>query len=295
MNKLPTEKRIQILTLLVEGNSLRAAARITDTAFNTVAKLFVDAGRACADYQNCTLRNLKCRRLQLDEVWSFVYAKQKNVPSAKSAPPNAGDVWTWVAIDAETKLVPSWRIGDRSSETAIAFTDDLASRLTNRVQITTDGLKAYLEAIEGSFGADVDYAMLIKVYGPSLEGEKRYSPAECIGAFKQRIEGNPHPKHVSTSFAERQNLTLRMRRMSQRRFTRLTNAFSKKLENHALSVALHYMHYNFCRIHKTLRVTPAMAAGVTDRLWTIADLATLVEGAEPKPDKRGPYKKRIAA
>lgn len=291
MNRLPAEKRAQILTLLVEGMSLRAAARATDTAFNTVAKFFVSAGRACASYQDGALRNLKCRRLQLDEIWSFVYAKQKNVPLAKNAPPDAGDVWTWVAIDAETKLVPSWRVGDRSSETAIAFTDDLASRLANRVQITTDGHRAYLEAIEGSFGADVDYAMLVKIYGPSIEGEKRYSPAECIGTEKRRVEGNPDRKHISTSFVERQNLTLRMQ---DRRFTRLTNAFSKKLENHALSVALHYMHYNFCRIHKTLRITPAMAAGVTDHVWDVADIVAIIEATEPAPVKRGPYKKRAA-
>jgi len=291
MNKLPAEKRTQILTLLVEGMSLRAAARATDTAFNTVARFFVDAGKACATYQDGALRNLKCRRLQLDEVWSFVYAKQKNVPGAKNAPPDAGDVWTWVAIDADTKLVASWRVGDRSSQTAIAFTDDLAARLANRVQITTDGHRAYLEAIEGSFGADVDYAMLVKIYGADAQAEKRYSPAECIGAMKQRIEGNPDPKHISTSFAERQNLTLRMQ---SRRFTRLSNAFSKKLENHALSVALHYMHYNFCRIHKTLRITPAMAAGVTDHVWSVADIVAIIEAEEPAPTKRGPYKKRPA-
>jgi IS1 family transposase len=291
MNKLPAEKRAQILHLLVEGNSLRATARLADVSFNTTAKLFVDAARACADYQDRTLRNLKCKRLQLDEIWSFVYAKQKNVLGAKSAPADAGDVWTWVAIDAQTKLVPSWRVGDRSSETAIAFTDDLASRLANRVQITTDGHKAYLEAIEGSFGADVDYAMLVKIYGADPAGEKRYSPAECIGAVKHRIEGNPDPKHVSTSYAERQNLTLRMQ---SRRFTRLTNAFSKKLENHALSVALHYMHYNFCRIHKTLQITPAMAAGVTDHVWSIADMVAIIEAAEPTSGRRGPYKKRAA-
>jgi IS1 family transposase len=288
MNKLPAEKRTQILHLLVEGNSLRATARLADVSFNTTAKLFVDAARACADYQDRTLRNLKCKRLQLDEIWSFVYAKQKSLPRAKSAPPNAGDVWTWVAIDADTKLVPSWRIGDRSSATAVAFTDDLASRLASRVQITTDGHKAYLEAIEESFGADVDYAMLVKIYGADPAGEKRYSPAECIGAVKHRIEGNPDPKHVSTSYAERQNLTLRM---SSRRFTRLTNAFSKKVENHALSVALHYMHYNFCRIHKTLRITPAMAAGVTDHVWSVADVVAIIEATEPAPAKRGPYKK----
>jgi IS1 family transposase len=291
MNKLPAEKRTQILHLLVEGNSLRATARLADVSFNTTAKLFVDAARACAEYQDRTLRNLKCKRIQLDEIWSFVYAKQKNVPGAKSAPANAGDVWTWVAIDADTKLVPSWRIGDRSSQTAVAFTDDLASRLATRVQITTDGHRAYLEAIEGSFGAYVDYAMLVKIYGADAAGEKRYSPAECIGAVKHRVEGNPDPKHVSTSFAERQNLTLRM---SDRRFTRLTNAFSKKLENHALSVALHYMHYNFCRIHKTLRITPAMAAGVTDHVWSVADIVSMIEAAEPASAKRGPYKKRAA-
>jgi len=291
MNKLPPETRVQILTLLVEGMSLRAAGRATDTAFNTVTKLFVDAGRACAAYQDGALRNLKCRWLQLDEVWSFVYAKQKNVPTARTAPPEAGDVWTWVAIDAETKLVPSWRVGDRSSETAIAFVDDLRSRLAVRPQITTDGHRAYLEAIEGAFGGDVDYAMLVKLYSEDGESEKRYSPAKCTGIRMARVEGNPDPKHVSTSFAERQNLTLRM---SSRRFTRLTNAFSKKLENHALSVALHYMHYNFCRIHKTLRITPAMAAGVTDHVWSMADIVAMIEAAEPAPAKRGPYKKKAA-
>ncbi len=287
MNKLPAEKRALILHLLCEGVSLRATSRLADVAYNSVLKLFVDAGRACANYQDRTLRNLKCRRLQLDEIWSFVHCKEKNVSRAKAAPIDAGDVWTWVAIDAQTKIVPSWRIGDRSSETAIAFADDLAGRLVNRVQITTDGHKAYLEAIEGAFGADVDYGMLIKIYGTPVEGEKRYSPAECIGARKVPIEGSPDPKHISTSFAERQNLTMRM---SIRRFTRLTNAFSKKVVNHAHSVALHYMHYNFCRIHMTLRVTPAMAAGVTDHVWDMKDLATMVEVAAPPPRPRGPYK-----
>ena len=282
MNKLPSEKRAQILHLLCEGNSLRATSRLADVAYNSVAKLFVEASKACLDYQDRTLRNLKCRRVQLDEIWSFVYAKQKNVSRAKAAPIDAGDVWTWVAIDAETKLVPSWRIGDRSSETAIAFVDDLAKRLANRVQVTSDGHKAYLEAIEGAFGGDVDYGMLIKIYGPAPEGQRRYSPAECIGAEKKRIEGNPDPKHISTSFVERQNLTMRMQ---MRRFTRLTNAFSKKVENHALSVALHYMHYNFCRIHKTLRVTPAMAAGVTDKLWSIADIVAVLEVWEADSSK----------
>ena len=257
---------------------MRATARIADVAFNTVDKLFIEAGQACAAYQDKTLRNLPCKRVQLDEIWSFVYAKQKNVATAKSAPEDAGDVWTWVAIDADTKLVPSWRIGDRSSETGLAFVDDLAKRLANRVQITSDSHRAYLEAIEGAFGGDVDYAQLVKLYGASSDSSKgRYSPAECTGCHKQRIEGNPDPAHVSTSYAERQNLTMRM---SIRRFTRLTNAFSKKIEKHALSVALHYMHYNFARIHKTLRISPAMAAGVTDRLWSVADIVTIIDAAE---------------
>ena len=278
MNKLPSAKRAQILHLLVEGNSMRATARIADVAFNTVDKLFIEAGLACAAYQDRTLRGLRCKRLQLDEIWSFIYAKQKNVRIAKSAPEDAGDVWTWVAIDADTKLVPSWRIGDRTSETGIAFADDLAKRLINRVQITSDGHRAYLEAIEGAFGGDVDYAQLVKLYGPSSESAKgRYSPAECTGAVKTPIEGNPDPKHISTSFAERQNLTMRM---SIRRFTRLTNAFSKKIEKHALSVALHYMHYNFARIHKTLRVSPAMAAGVTGKLWSISNIVEMIDTFE---------------
>lgn len=256
---------------------MRATARIADVAFNTVDKLFIEAGRACAAYQDKTLRNLCCKRLQLDEIWSFVYAKEKNIPTAKSAPADAGDVWTWVAIDADSKLVPSWRIGDRTSETGLAFVDDLAKRLANRVQITSDGHRAYLEAIEGAFGGDVDYAQLVKIYGASPESAKgRYSPAECTGCHKQRIEGNPDPAHVSTSYAERQNLTMRM---SIRRFTRLTNAFSKKIEKHALSVALHYMHYNFARIHKTLRISPAMAAGVTDKLWSVTDIVTMIDAA----------------
>ncbi|HLY05837.1 MAG TPA: IS1 family transposase [Rhizomicrobium sp.] len=291
MNKLDLAKRAQVLTLLVEGMSLRATSRAADVSYNTVCKLFTDAGRVCAEYQDRALRDLPCKRLQLDEIWSFVYAKQKNVAGAKAAPHDAGDAWTWVALDADTKLVASWRIGDRSSETAIAFTDDLASRLRNRVQITTDGHKAYLEAIEGSFGADVDYAMLVKVYGPAPEGERRYSPAVCNGSVMHRVEGRPDVRHISTSFVERQNLTMRM---SIRRFTRLTNAFSKKLENHALSVALHYMHYNFCRIHKTLRVTPAMAAGVTDRVWDMTDVAALIAAQEAPVAKRGPYKKKAA-
>ena len=278
MNKLPPEKRAQILHLLVEGNSLRATARLADVSFNTTAKLFVDAARACADYQDRTLRNLKCKRLQLDEIWSFVYAKQKNVPGAKSAPANAGDVWTWVAIDADTKLVPSWRIGDRSSRDC----DSLYGRSCIALGLPAFKSRQTASRLIWRRSRDHSARTLItlcwsKSMVPTRGGEKRYSPAECIGAVKHRVEGNPDPKHVSTSYAERQNLTLRM---SSRRFTRLTNAFSKKVENHALSVALHYMHYNFCRIHKTLRVTPAMAAGVTDRLWEIGDIVKVLENWE---------------
>jgi IS1 family transposase len=279
MNRLSCDRRAQVLHLLMEGTSLRAASRLADVSFNTVLKLFADAGRACADYQDRTLRNLSCKRLQLDEIWSFIHAKAKNVPTAKKPPAGAGDVWTWVAIDAETKLVPTWHIGSRDGYVAQVFVKDLASRLANRVQITTDGHRPYLEAVEGAFGAEVDYAMLQKIYGPSPEGQRRYSPAECIGIQERVIEGNPDPAHISTSYVERQNLTMRM---SIRRFTRLTNAFSKKLENHAHAVALHYMHYNFCRIHKTLRVTPAMAARVSDRLWEVGDIVDVLERWERK-------------
>jgi IS1 family transposase len=288
MNKLDDIKRAQVLTLLIEGMSLRATSRAADVSYNTVCKLFAEAGRVCAEYQDKALVDLPCKRLQLDEIWSFVYAKQKNVPEAKKG--SAGDAWTWVAIDADTKLVPSWRVGDRSTDTAIEFVSDISKRLRNRVQITTDGHRPYLEAIEGAFGADVDYAMLIKVYGPAGEAG-RYSQPECIGCYGKKVEGRPDARHVSTSFVERQNLTMRM---SIRRFTRLTNAFSRKLENHALSVALHYMHYNFCRIHKSLRVTPAMAAGVTDRVWDMSDVAALIAAQEAPVAKRGPYKKRAA-
>jgi IS1 family transposase len=281
MNKLDHKARSRILHLLCEGNSIRAVTRLTGISKKAVSKLMVDAGQAAAWYQDRVFRNLTCKRVQVDEIWAFVYAKQKNVPLAKKAPPNAGDVWTWTAIDADMKLIPSWFVGGRDSDAAMIFIDDLASRLANRVQLTSDGHKAYLEAVEGAFGADIDYAMLVKLYGPSGEGEKRYSPAECIGAVKHRIEGNPDPKHVSTSFAERSNLNVRMH---TRRFTRLTNAFSKKVENHAHSVALFAMYYNFVRIHKTLRTTPAMAAGVTNRLWEIGDVVNVLEAWEVVTD-----------
>ena len=292
MNVLPEHKRILILKCLVEGMSVRATARIADVSRITVTKLLVDAGKVCAAYQDAALRGLTCHKVQVDEIWSFIYAKQKNVRRAKSAPPEAGDVWTWVAMDADTKLIPCWQIGDRSGMTAIDLMDDLRARIENRIQLTTDGHRAYLEAVEGAFGGDVDYAMLVKLYGKGIDertSEARYSPSECIGARKEIVEGDPEWSEISTSYIERQNLTMRM---SMRRFTRLTNAFSKKLDNHAHSVAFHFMHYNFCRIHQTLRVTPAMEAGVTDRLWEIADIVRLVDAATPKPGPRGPYKKR---
>ena len=292
MNKLDTKTRTLILRCLVEGMSVRATARTADVSKNTVMKLMIDAGKACAAFQDQALRDLPCHRIQVDEIWSFIYAKEKNVARAKSAPPEAGDVWTWTAICADTKLVPSWRVGDRSGETAIEFMDDLRPRLANRVQLTSDGHKSYLEAVEGAFGGDVDYAQLIKLYGgeSGVSSEKRYSPAVCTGIRKRRIEGSPDPAHVSTSYAERNNLTMRM---SMRRFTRLTNAFSKKIENHAHSVALHFKHYNFCRQHKSLGgISPAMAAGVTDRLWDIEDIVRLVDEAAPKPKRPSTYRKR---
>jgi IS1 family transposase len=274
MNKLPAERRAQILGMMVEGNSIRAIVRMTGASKNTVVKLLEDAGEAFADYQDRVLRNLPCKRLQLDEIWAFAYCKQRNVMTAKAAPKEAGDLWTWVAIDAETKLVPSWRVGDRSGETATEFVCDLSKRLANRVQITSDGHRAYLEAIEAGFGADVDYAQLIKVYGETPHPAGRYSPAQIQGTKTFCCTGKPDPKHISTSYVERQNLTMRM---SMRRFTRLTNGFSKKAANHLHSVAIHFMHYNFVRIHQSLRITPAMAAGVTSKLWSLIDMVAVLD------------------
>ncbi|MCX5887901.1 MAG: IS1 family transposase [Deltaproteobacteria bacterium] len=276
MNKLSDKKRAQMLSVLVEGNSLRATARICDVAFNTVLKFVPEIGKACAEYQSSALKNLTCKRIQCDEIWSFCYAKAKNVPEDKKGQFGYGDVWTWVAICADSKLVPAWLVGNRDAETASIFMEDLASRFVHKVQLTTDGLKIYLDAVEGAFGADIDYAMLVKMYGESAEAkmQKRYSPAKFTGSKKEVIVGNPERKHISTSYAERQNLTMRM---SMRRFTRLTNGFSKKVENHAYQVALHYMYYNFCRIHKTLRVTPAMEAGISDHVWSFEEIAQLAD------------------
>lgn len=254
MNKLSYEKRVQVINALVEGCSINATSRMTGVAKNTILKLLVDVGMACADYQDRVLRNLNCKRIQCDEIWQFCYAKEKNVPAEKKGQFGFGDVWTWVAIDADTKLVPSFMIGNRDLRSARIFIDDLKTRLANRVQLTTDGLRAYLDAVEGAFGADIDYAQLIKIYGASQE-ETRYSPAQCLGCQKQIVNGNPERKDISTSYVERQNLSMRMH---MRRFTRLTNAHSKKVENLAYAVALYFMYYNFARIHETIRCTPAM-------------------------------------
>jgi IS1 family transposase len=274
MNKLDRDSRAKILHLLCEGNSIRAVTRLTGASKATVMKLAVDAGKAAAWYQDRVFQNLTCKRVQVDEVWGFVGAKQKNVATAKRKDLAYGDAWLWVATDADTKLVPSWHVGGRDSEYAMAFMEDLASRLANRIQLTSDGHKAYLEAVEGAFGGDIDYAMLVKLYGAAPEGEKRYSPAECIGIIKRQIEGKPDPKHISTSYSERNNLNIRMH---SRRMTRLTNAFSKKIANHEYAMALHFLYYNFVRIHKTLKMTPAMAAGVTKRLWEIGDIVDMLE------------------
>lgn len=277
-NVLSSERRAAVVTALVEGCSIRSTVRMTGVAKNTVSKLLVELGAVCARYQDEALRELPCRRLQVDEIWGFCYAKQKNVPAEHRGEFGYGDVWTFIAIDGETKLCPSFLVGSRDGGTATHFCQDLASRLANRVQLTTDGHKMYLEAVEDAFGADVDYAMLQKIYASPKTDEKRYSPADCIGTKREAIQGNPDRKHISTSYIERQNLTVRM---SMRRFTRLTNGFSKKVENLAAAVAVHFMHYNFCRPHMTLKGrTPAQAAGVTSRRWTAEDMIRLLEEAE---------------
>lgn len=294
MNKLPFSERARILHLLCEGSSIRAATRLTGASKNTVTKLLIDAGTACARYHDEHVRNVSAKRIQCDEIWSFTYAKAKNVAAAKAAPEDAGDTWTWTALDADSKLIVSYLVGGRDSGYAYEFMQDVADRLANRVQLTTDGHSAYLEAVEGAFGCDVDFAQLVKLYGTAPEAARgRYSPAECIGARKVPVEGKPDPAHVSTSYVERQNLTMRLH---MRRFTRLTNGFSKKVENHAHAVALHVMYYNFVRLHSKLRMTPAMAAGVSTRLWEIGDIVALVEAAEEveRPKTRGRYKKMPA-
>ena len=278
MNKLSIEKRTQVISALVEGNSIRATCRMTNTAKGTVSRLLRDVGKACIEYQDEHLKNLTCKKIQCDEIWGFVYSKEKNVPEDKQGQFGYGDVWTFTAIDADTKLIASWLVGLRNADYALAFTNDLKGRLANRVQLTTDGHKMYLEAVEQAFGSEVDYGMLVKLYGQDREGEKRYSPATCIGAEKHIIQGNPDAKAISTSYVERQNLTMRM---SMRRFTRLTNGFSKKVEYLEYHVALHFMYYNFARPHTTLANpyprTPAMAAGISKHIWTVDEIVQLIK------------------
>jgi IS1 family transposase len=288
VNKLPLSKRTQIVGLLVEGMSLRATARLADVSLNTVSKFLTDLGAACAEFQDGALVNLPCKRVECDEIWSFCYSKQRNVPEDKKGIFGFGDIWTWTAICADTKLICSFMVGTRDSDAAKTFIGDLAPRLANRVQLTTDGHKPYLTAVESAFGGQIDYAMLVKIYASSPQGG-RYSAGKFLRSERHTMIGKPNQDHVSTSYVERQNLTMRM---SMRRFTRLTNAFSKKVENHAHAVALHFMYYNFGRVHKTLRVTPAMEAGIADHVWSHAEIAALAKDEAPK--KRGPYKKRAA-
>jgi len=285
MNQLSREERTKILQLLCEGMAIRAISRVTGASKNTIAKLLVAAGRASAAYQDRVLRNLSCKRVQVDEIWSFVYAKKMNLPSAKAAPVDAGDVWTWTAIDADTKLLDSFYISDRSYGAAREFIHDLKGRLANRIQLTSDGHHAYLQAVVEAFGTDIDYAILVKKYGKEggTSPERRYSPPACIGIDKDPILGSPDMKHISTSYVEGANLIMRM---NMRRFTRLTNAFSKKVENHACAVALHAIYYNFIRVHQTLKTTPAMVAGVTERLWEMTDLVEMIEAFEAREKRQ---------
>jgi IS1 family transposase len=272
MNRLTIEKRVQIISALVEGNAINATARMAGVSKVTILKLLKDIGEACLAFENKALRNLPCKNIQCDEIWSFCYAKEKNVPEKYRGKFGYGDVWTWTAICADTKLIVSWTLGNRGAGTANAFMLDLASRLKNRIQLTTDGHRAYLQAVDNAFGCEVDYAMLVKLYGNDPQAETRYSPAECIGCQMVEISGRPERKNISTSYVERQNLTMRMQ---MRRFTRLTNAHSKKIENQAYALALHFVYYNFARVHQTLRVTPAMEAGISDHVWTIEEIVRL--------------------
>jgi IS1 family transposase len=275
MNRLSTAKRVAVISALVEGCSVRSTSRLTGVAKGTILRLLASIGRACAEYQNTAIRNIRANRVQIDEIWSFVGCKERNITAdVLKRNPQAGDAWTFVAIDADSKLVLSWLVGTRDTGSATEFCQDVADRLANRIQLTTDGHRMYLSAVEDSFGAAIDFAQMQKVYGRDEQAEKRYSPAICIGCETRIVSGDPDPMHISTSYIERQNLTMRM---NIRRFTRLTNAFSKKLENHMHSVALFYMHYNFVRIHQTLRVTPAMEAGLAKTPWTLADIIALVE------------------
>jgi IS1 family transposase len=289
MNKLAPDQRIRVLTLLCEGMSMRATARATGVSYNTVCALLAQAGEACEAFHDKMVREVSAQRVQCDELWSFCYAKQRNVATAKAAPDGAGDLWTWLGLDADSKLIISFLVGSRDGGAAFEFMQDMAGRLAKRVQLTTDGHKAYLEAVEAAFGAGVDYGMLVKVYGEAPTPPGRYSPAECVGAKKERIEGKPDPKYISTSYIERQNLNIRM---GVRRFTRLTNAFSKSAEAHYHMMALYVVFHNFCRDHKTLRMTPAEAAGLIKSAMTVGDIVDLIAAREAPPKKRGQYKPR---
>ena len=289
MNKLSLDKRVQILSMLCEGSSMRSISRVADVSINTVTKLLVDAGLACARFHDEAVRGVKAQRVQCDEIWSFCYAKAKNVSKAKSAPEGAGDVWTWTALDSDSKLIISYLIGDRDAEYANAFMEDVASRLANRVQLTSDGHAPYLQAVEGAFGADVDFAQLVKIYGAAPDAEKRYSPPECVGARKHKVTGKPDRRHIPTSHVERSNLSFRMH---MRRYTRLTNAHSKKFENHCHMVALYTVWYNFVRTNSAVRMPPAMAAGIAKSPMEMADIVGLIDAAAPRPGPRGSYKSR---
>jgi IS1 family transposase len=293
MNKLDTRKRAQILSMLCEGSSMRSISRVLDCSFDAVDKLLRDAGTVCSDFHNTNVRGVNSQRVQCDEIWSFVHAKEKNVRSAKAAPKDAGDVWTWTAIDADTKLIVSWFVGNRDTQSALTFMDDVRSRLIGRVQLTTDGLPVYSQAVSEAFGDEIDFAQLVKQYAApssSRDAARRYSPTECIGTKKIAVIGNPERRHVSTSFVERSNLSMRM---GMRRFTRLTNAFSKRVENHCNALALYFVFYNFVRSHASLKkITPAMAAGIETRVWEMTDIVALIDAQEELPKKRGPYKPR---
>jgi IS1 family transposase len=277
MNQLTNERRTQIIKCLCEGLSIRATVRMTGASKNTIVKLLKEIGEACSEYHDKTVRNLSCKRVQCDEIWSFCYAKEKNVPADKRGQFGFGDVWTWTALCADTKLIVSWQVGGRDAGAAHEVIQDLADRLANRIQLTTDGHRVYADAVDAAFGSDIDYAMLVKLYGADRETEATYSPAKCIGARTIPLSGRPKSEHVSTSYVERHNLTMRM---SMRRFARLTNAFSKKVENHISALALYFVYYNFCRIHQTLRVTPAMEVGIADHVWGIEEIVGLLHSAE---------------
>lgn len=287
MNKLPTAKRVQILQMLCEGSSMRAVSRVCDVSINPVSKLLVEAGKFCFHFHDQRVRGIKSERVQVDEIWSFNYVKAANLQNAKAAPIGAGDVWTWTALDADSKMIVSWMVGERDANWAEAFIDDLSYRVAGRIQLTSDGLQAYVLPVRRAFMDDVDYAQLVKIYGEPKDG--RVASSECIGARKQPVFGNPDPKHISTSYVERSNLSMRMH---MKRFARLTNAHSKKLANHRHAISLYFTFYNWTRIHKTLRTTPAMAAGIADRVWTMEEIIVLMDEAAPKPGRPKTYRKK---